>query len=264
MFLSIRRRKVLRLIANADDFGMTKGVTQGIIKSMKEGIIRDTSFLVNSPHFEETVKLAKEAGINGVGLHLTMTFGKPVSRISDVKTLVDDEGRFFRKPHLIPKSFSVTEVEKELRAQLDKFLSSGLELTHIDSHHHFHELIGDEVFDIVLSMAKEQHVPMRRADPQYMHKLDAGGVKTTDYINRDFCGSESAVTEDHLISILEDYKDKNCTLEIMCHPAVVDDELVQISSYSVNRRKEFQSLTSARVMDYIKDNGIELINFADL
>jgi len=255
----------MKLIINADDFGMTIGVTRGIIWSIKEGIVRDTSFLVNSKHFDETVELAKNAGINSVGLHLTLTFAKPLSNENEVKSLVNEEGRFYKKPYLIPENFSIAEVEKEFRAQLDKFHTSGLKLSHIDSHHGAGEVLGNEVFNLILNIAKEQNVPLRRPKcSDYVKKILETGVRTTDFIDRNFGGEIHSTTEDYLIGILEKYKCKDCTVEIMSHPAIVDDELVNISSYSTNRENELNVLTSKRIMDYISKNNIELISFNEL
>lgn len=63
----------MRLIINADDFGLTESVSKGILKGMQEGIITDTTMLTNTRHFDRSIELAKEAGIEAMGVHLNLT-----------------------------------------------------------------------------------------------------------------------------------------------------------------------------------------------
>ena len=97
----------MRLI-NGDDFGLTKGVTKGIIKGIKEGIITDTSALANSDYFIDAANLAKEEGILSMGVHLTITFLRPV--LKELKNIVDKDGFFYRKPLLIPAPYDYIEI----------------------------------------------------------------------------------------------------------------------------------------------------------
>lgn len=248
----------MRLLVNADDYGLSKGASLGIIKSMKEGIVRDTSILVNSPNFKECVAIAKENGINEMGIHLTLSFQKPVLSSSEVKTIVDEQGNFYRRITEVQKNFLISEVEKELRAQMDKFSESGLKLNHIDGHHHFY-VYNDDIYNLVIELAKEYNVPMRSCGHLFNDKLSSNGVESTDYFYGEFY--DEKVNEDTIINILEKHKDEDCTLEIMSHPAIVDDDLVKFTTYSYKRDKELSVLTSRRLLNYINENNIELISF---
>lgn len=68
----------MRLIINADDFGLTESVSKGILKGMKEGIITDTTMLTNTNHFDRSIELAKEAGVKEMGVHLNLTLLRPL------------------------------------------------------------------------------------------------------------------------------------------------------------------------------------------
>lgn len=256
----------MRLIVNADDFGITLGVSRGIIKGMKEGIITDTSALVNSKDFEESARLAMEAGITSMGVHLTITFLEPVLDKSMVNSIVDENGKFFRKPNLIPKNYEKEEVKAEFKAQIEKFLATGLKLNHLDSHHAI-SILDAEVFDIVLDLGREYNVPIRREDivardAAIKGKFLAAGAKGADFLCADF--SSLAIREEYVMSILENYKEIDSIYESAGHPGFVDDELRAITSFAEERQSDLDVFMSKKIMDYIKKNGIELISYSDL
>ena len=118
----------MKLIINGDDFGLTRGVSEGIIKCMKNGILTDTSAMTNMPFFEEAINIAKSKGINEMGIHLNMTCGKPVLPQSEVSSICDENGNFYRKPELIPSNIKLSELEKELRAQIEKFKKTNMKI----------------------------------------------------------------------------------------------------------------------------------------
>lgn len=256
----------MKLIMKADDFGSTKGVTDGIAKTIQDGIVRDTSFLTNTDHFDYAVSKAKEIGLKACGLHLTLTFGKPLSPIEEVASITQENGRFYRNPQAIPDDYKVDEIEKEFRAQLAKFKESGLELTHLDSHHHVHALLNDEVVEIVMQIAAEEGVPVRRQSEEHLDKMNRYHVKSTDYLDRRFGANNPQSSIEHLQMILDEYleKDPNASLEIMCHPGFVDDELIEISSFTYPREMEVKTLISDEMKSYIKEQNIDLISFKEI
>lgn len=269
MFVSKYQEKEcasVRLIINADDFGLTESVSKGILKGMQEGIITDTTMLTNTRHFDRSIELAKEAGIEAMGVHLNLTLLKPILESGKVQSIVDGKGNFYRKPSLIPSTFHKGEVRAELRAQIEKFLSSGLTLTHIDTHHGF-SVMHAEMFQIILELAKEYRVPMRKDDvltddPFIKSQLAESGMKTTDVLCADF--SVPIMQESVLINTIAKYKQTNATIEIPCHPGFVDDELRTISSLNDEREEDLQLLLKQEWLGYMKEQGIELISFSQL
>ncbi|MCM2989901.1 ChbG/HpnK family deacetylase [Bacillus safensis] len=256
----------MRLIVNADDFGLTESVSRGIIKGMQEGIITDTTMLTNTRHFDRSIDLAKEAGIEAMGVHLNLTLLKPLLVSGKVKSIVDNKGSFYRKPSLIPSTFHKEEVRAELRAQIEKFLSSGLTLTHIDTHHGF-SVVHAEMFQIIIELSKEYRVPMRKDDaltddPSIKYQLAESGVKTTDVLYVDF--SVPMLQESALLGTIAKYKQTNTTVEIPCHPGFVDDELRTISSLNDKREEDLQLLLRQEWFGYMKEQGVELIPFSQL
>jgi len=254
----------MKLIVNADDFALTLGVTKGIIKGMKEGIVTDTSIFANSDFFYESIKMAEENGITSMGVHLTITFFKPVLEPSKLKSLVDSNGAFFRNPGLIPKNYKKDEVRNELRAQIEKFLSTGMKLNHLDTHHGF-SVLDTGMMDVVTSLAKEYRVPMRRDDilSEDIHikeKFLSSSIVTSDNL---FI-SEANEKEDYLLSVLEEHRDSKSIVEFAGHPGFVDDELLTISSLTHERERDLELFMSNKLIHFIRENNIELISYSEL
>ncbi|QIK57073.1 ChbG/HpnK family deacetylase [Erysipelothrix sp. HDW6A] len=256
----------MKLIVKADDWGSTPGVTDGIAKAITEGVVRDTSFLANSVHFDYAVSKANEIGLNDLGLHLTLTYGKSILGHEEVPSITDKEGYFYRSPEKIPKEFSVGEVEREFRAQLKRFKESGKKLTHIDSHHHIHTLLGPEVFEVVMKIASEENVPVRRPLSDMIEITKRYNIRLTDKLDLNFGGgkNEKKSTISHFLGILEKYINTDEIVEVMCHPGIVDQNLREISSFTTLREIELNTLTSHEVLEYVKRHNIELVNFSSV
>ncbi|WP_341357021.1 chitin disaccharide deacetylase [Rossellomorea sp. y25] len=221
------------VIVNADDFGLCRGVNYGIVDSHRFGIVNSTTMLVNMPGTLHALELAKVFPELKVGIHLTLTCGRPVS--AGVPSLQDERG-FFRYTSRIfeEKEINVDEVEMEWEAQVDKFLSFGLPLSHIDSHHHVHSF--RPLIPVVKRLSERFGVPVRNVFGDKGGEMDV----LTDRFSMDFYGD--GVSVEGLKRIL-DSRDGGETLEIMCHPAYVDSYLKMNSSYCEQRLRELDVLT---------------------
>lgn len=254
----------MRLIINGDDFGLTEGVTKGIIKGIKEGIITDTSALVNSDYFIDASILAKEEGILSMGVHLTITFLKPV--LKGLKNIVDKDGYFYRKPLLIPAPYDYIEIEDELRAQIEKFLSTELKLNHLDTHHIF-SIMDEKIFEIVVKLAKEYNVPIRRDfslsnnEEQLFDIARKNIINTTDIL---LFQSGKVVTKEYIVKNVNKYKEEEIDVEILAHPGYVDENLKKLSSLTYNREKELEVYLDSEIKQYIKKSNVKLISYCDL
>ncbi|MGM0865252.1 MAG: chitin disaccharide deacetylase [Bacillota bacterium] len=225
------------VIVNADDFGLCRGVNYGIVDSHRFGIVNSTTMLVNMPGTGHAVELARLYPELQVGIHLTLTCGRPVS--GGVPSLLGERG-FFRYTSRIfeEKEIDVDEVELEWEAQVDKFLSFGLPLSHIDSHHHVHSF--RPLIPLVKRLSERYGVPVRNVFP-----ASEGMNVLTDRFSMAFYGE--GVSVGGLKSILEDRREGE-TLEIMCHPAYVDSFLKGNSSYREQRLRELDVLTAAKYL----------------
>src|SRR5699024_11986375 len=99
---------MLKLIINADDFGYSRAVNYGIIDAHKKGVLTSTTLMTNMPGAEHAYKLGKEYNHLGIGVHLTLTCGKPL--LDNHQTLVDADGNF-KKLHHYQGKFHVDQDE---------------------------------------------------------------------------------------------------------------------------------------------------------
>ncbi len=238
-----------KLIVNADDFGYSEGVNHGIISAHKNGIVTSCTVMANMPGFEHGMDLIKENPTLRCGVHMTLTCYKPL--LKDHKTIVDENGDFFRRPsEEVLKNIDLEEVYREFKAQIEK-VRERVEITHLDSHHHVH---GQEYLRPVIErIASEYKLPMRQSS-----ELSIDGVRYAKCLGNFYMDNvKEEYFEEHLAELNE-----NEVTDLMCHPAFVDEFLLGASSYNVQRAKEHKILTSQKVKKFLEDNGFELVNYS--
>lgn len=249
-----------RLIVNGDDFGMCEGVTLGIIKAHKEGILRSTTMMVGMPFAPMAAQMAKEYPNLGVGIHFTLTAGKPVSDPKDIPTLVEEDGTFHSQYWHIDNMkakqdhLNYDEVYKELRAQLELFIKLNGHLPdHIDSHHGASSY--PRVHEEAKKLIKEFNLPARCT-----HDYVYSDYERPEFLNY-FYGDNVSI--DYFLDDIDHLLEKDLC-EMMSHPAFVDKYLYTHSSYHIQRAKELDILCDKRLLDWVKDHHVELINYKDL
>jgi len=131
------------LILNADDFGMTPGINEGIIRAHREGILTSATLMATGVAFDDAAAKAKATPTLGVGCHLVLTGGIAVTPRGKIPSLADESGRLpasllalFAK--LGSGAIRTVEIEMELRAQIEKVRNAGIDPTHVDTHKHTH------------------------------------------------------------------------------------------------------------------------------
>lgn len=152
------------LIINADDFGLTDGVTQAIIDCHRAGSVTSTTMMVSMPGTSLAAKLAQENPSLGVGLHFNITLGMPAALPSEISSLVSPQSGQFRSRRSQERAIlrglvQSGDVRTELEAQLQRLRELGVNPTHIDSHQHMHVLPA--VFDAVAAVAIQYDLPVR-------------------------------------------------------------------------------------------------------
>ena len=152
------------IIANADDFGANSSVNKAISFCFKKGYINSASLLTNMPGFEEAVLMAKQnLFIVNLGVHINFAEGKPLTDVD--KRLLTKQGdwnldsigksvKFFQKSQL-------SNLAKEIHAQINKALDRNLDVTHLDSHYHLHTLPGLQ--KLFIEVAKQFNLKLRLA-----------------------------------------------------------------------------------------------------
>ncbi|MBC1500925.1 chitin disaccharide deacetylase [Listeria weihenstephanensis] len=241
----------MKVIFNADDFGLSKGVVYGILDAYKNGVVRSTTMLANSPAFDLGAEVAKENPGLDIGAHLTLTFGSPI--LKDVPSVTAPSGKFLAQDVLRASAdkLDFDEVEREFTAQIEKIMAAGITISHFDTHH----LIEPLVLPVMQKLAKKYNVGLRRS----VHDADYTGIPTTDRFSDQFYGA--GITAEVVKQEIKKYENDTKTMEFMCHPAFIDETLLSLSSYTEYRIKELTFLTSQEVLDALESVGAEAVSF---
>ena len=251
-------KKQKRLIVNADDLGRTAGINQGVFEAHRRGVVTSATMMVNYPAAMDVPALSAASPGMSIGLHVALTGGVTALPAERVRTLVNSEGLLPPKPDGLGNA-AAGEVLAEARAQLDRFRRiMKRDPTHFDSHHHSHREVP-AVLEALVALGRETGLPVRAASPAVGERLRRERVPTTDRFVEEFF--DETVTVEALLKIISEV---DGTTELMCHPAVVDEELRSTSSYAEPRTRELAVLTDARVREAIEREGVELIHFGQL
>ncbi len=277
------------LIVNADDLGHAPGINRGIVKAHLDGIVTTSTVLTNYPDAPQGVELAlAQAPRLELGVHFNLTEGRPVSDPAAVPSLVDEDGRFCgpERMGVAAQTWQADDLERELRAQVDRFVAlAGQPPHHLDSHHgapQWHPV----ALRILLDIAGEYRVPMRRvpvaATPeetarQWMYSSapreaalawaealqdlveNHPAYKTTAHFTEGFYDRTATLSD--LLLILTNLP-KDGVTELMCHPGYAEGPV--LSSYWEPREREVGLLTHPATREVIAAEGIRLIGFDDL
>jgi hopanoid biosynthesis associated protein HpnK len=288
-----------KLIVNADDFGLTEGVNRAVIEGHIHGIITSTSLLANGASFDSAAAMGKSHAKLGVGVHLNLTEGPSIVEPREIPSLVDSQGLFAtgalrQAKRILTGRVNLSEVEQELRSQIEKVSASGVRVTHLDGHQHVHLL--PPIFDIVIKLAQEFGIRaircalersvealrlMGRNGPsspamfkQFLtgralavlsssvrQKLHQAGLKCPDrFYGLTQTGFLDVTTVKRILHHLP-----QGTSELMCHPGYVDADLASTPTRLLGQRQEeLRALTTPAIKRLITEQGIQLINYRSL
>ena len=247
------------LVVNADDFGLTPGVSRGILAAHRRGIVTSTTAMVNLAADPDLDAEAAGRPALGLGLHLNLTWGMPVSLPAAVPSLVDAEGRLSRDPGAVAARARPDDVRREVAAQIEAFSRRfGRAPTHLDSHHHVHR--EPEVAEVVVAAALGAGLPVRSPGAGVRAAAERHGVRTPDH----FVGGDSPApfwTAARLVATLAALAAG--VTELMCHPGHYDAALAW-SRYGPEREAELAALCDPEVRATIERLDIRLVHFGTL
>ncbi|NIR27874.1 MAG: ChbG/HpnK family deacetylase [Gammaproteobacteria bacterium] len=253
-----------RLLIIADDFGLTPGVTVGIVAAMREGLVSGASAMVCVPGAEDNLRQWSGAAAGCLGLHLQLSGGRPACDPARVATLVDREGRFPRKGHgLGSLALPADQIEREWRAQAARLRALGIEPSHMDTHHHVHR--HGSVFPVFRRLAAEWGLPARAIGPAMARSLQACGVPSAEHCAIEFYGEP--ITVERLVAVVEAgfaAVGGAGTLELMVHPGCADAALRARSAYVEERERERALLCSDRLAAALDAAGVSIIAPSEL
>ncbi|MDM9383704.1 hopanoid biosynthesis-associated protein HpnK [Chlorogloeopsis sp. ULAP01] len=265
-------------IINGDDFGFSSSVNQAIIKAHAEGVLTSTSLMVTADAAHEAVALARTHPNLAVGLHLVLVCGKSALPPQQIPHLVDKEGNFFNDSLLAGLRYQFVrkareELRQEIRAQLEKFRSTGLPLSHVDGHLHMH--MHPVVLGILTDLAAEFNIKAIRLPFEELglnlkhsrskmltklvwsvvfgrlrhygeHLLESQGISFTQKVYGLL--QTGNITEKYLLELIPQIRAE--LVEIYCHPELSGAGEVELAA-----------LLSSGVREVLASHGFELTNY---
>ena len=285
-----------QLILNADDFGMTRGVNEGIIRAHRDGILTSTTLMANGPEFEDAVAGAKLNPELGVGCHLVLVGGTAVAPKEKISSLADENGNLPESLGLFVARLTAglirsKAIEREMRAQIEKIRAAGIEPTHLDTHKHTHA--HPKVMESLARVGKEMGImrvrkPMENLrdswqstrDTNSSHALEliaAAAARTVtpwfqaivrnyglltpnNFLGLAMTGSLGPAALRRMIDTLPDG-----STEIMLHPGICDDDLAKSGSrLQMHRDTEMSALLDPAVKSAVVERDIRLITYREL
>jgi len=285
-----------RLIINADDLGLTHGVSSAIERCHRQGVVTSSTLMANSQAYDAAVAMAARNPELGVGCHVVLIDGVPLLPVASVPSLVRPDGRFrdgFLEFARTARGgrLNASEVYAEAAAQISRLRQSGIGVTHVDTHKHVHMFAA--VLRPLLEAARDCGVravrnPFPAARPlayahllrrprlwtrytevkmlaplkaTFTHETERTGVLTTDGT---FGVVSTGALDLSLFAAIVGCIPEG-TWEFVCHPGYNDPELDGVRTrLRSSRVKEMEVLTSPEARRLLQQRGIELISYRDL
>ena len=237
-----------KILVNADDFGISKGVNEAVIEMHKEGNLDSASVMVTGKYFGDAIEKAKANKSLKVGLHFNLTTGKSVLHPISLPLLVNENGIFkngFVKLlilSILHKKQFLSEVEAEMKAQIEFLKAFGVKPKHIDGHRHVHYIFG--IFNIAAKLAEENKIERIRVINESLFGSLKLGIPPISGVIKWFVlrmlglfNGSRKITAPYFFSIIYSCKIKNSLfkklkipskykeVEVMIHPSILRFEM---------------------------------------
>lgn len=263
-----------RLLVQADDNALSRGVSLGILQAINHGIVRNTGLFTNQPAVAEAAATLRPMPSICVGLDVNLVTGPPLTPPANIPDLVTAEGAFrssgtvmaagtvVRKEGWIvvfeDDPFPKDQVLRETHAQIERF-------THLmgrrPDYLHFHSLATPNVHDVVVDLADGLRIPTSETlmnDPQVTTIMPPW--YTRPFSLQDQADAHPAPQLLELLAGIDDDR----TGFLIVHPGYVDAETLDLSTFSLIRARDLQLVCSAEVIDYLAGHNIELVTYRDV
>lgn len=263
----------MKLLFQADDFGLTESTACGILKGIREGVIRNTGLFVNMPSSEHAAEMIKDVTGICLGIDFNLVAGKPVSDPTLVPSLVNARGDFIPSGERMKTMkgmngnvvadfdidpYPYDETVLEIENQLKKFIEL---VGRKPGYLHGHSLITGNITKAINAMSEKYGIPVSFN----VWKEKELYCLPCDWTPKPFPIEEQlkANVEENLMRVLPQALDHELNAFI-CHAGFVEEDLFKVSSYTIIRIKDLAAATSSDVKKFIEDHGIELITYDDL
>jgi len=271
------------LIVNADDYGLTEGVSQAILDAHRHGVVTSTSVLALSPAFATTVSWLADAPALGRGAHLAAVGeDPPLLSAREVPTLVDRRGRLWSSwrvflPRAAAGRIDPDDLRREFAAQFEAIAAAGVAVDHLDTHQNLH--LWPSVADVVLDLGEAQGVKVIRVTRSgqqgpvglTVRRLAGRLERQLDRRGWAYASASTGLDEaGHLdvpamvVALGRLAATGSTTAELATHPGCPGDPARDRYRWNYQWDDEYVALRSATVRAAIDEFGFRLGTFADL
>ncbi len=264
-----------KLLVQSDDYGMTYGVTDGTIRAIKDGIIKNTGLFVNMKSSEYAAKRIQEVDVC-LGIDINLAAGRPVSDPALIPHLLDADKKFKSSRQILKENklistekylyhiendpYHYEEVLIETENQVKRFIElTGKKPEYINSH----SVITPNTEKAALEIAKKYGISKRSSD-LYFNKDYKDLAYFGDYEPKSDKEQMELDIKQMLLGYILPSIQENETAFLICHCGYIDKDLYEETSLTTQRISDVACAVDEDIARYIKENQIQLITYRDL
>lgn len=262
-----------QLLCQADDYGITDAVSAGIRKGIEHGLVRNTGLFTNMP---SSAQAARDIPAQAcLGQDINFVTGRPLSSPSLIPALVGPDGRFRTSGMVMAAStvtggsnvlelefaedpYPIDELRTEARAQFQRFVEL---VGHKPAYLHPHSLVTPNSAQAIRELAEDEGVPFT---PDVARRIGMGFL-SSDWNVKPFPLLDQLATdvEEGVLGSIHEVEQNDRTW-LVAHPGFVDDELFDLTTYTMIRAKDLRMFCSPRLREWVEEHDVELITWHDL
>ena len=277
----------LKLIVNADDFGLSEAANEGIVQAHRQGMVTATSIMANGSAFAHAVDLARATPTLDLGVHLTLVGEKPILDPQTIPSIVGNGGRLLDSSRSFARRYLAgridrADVQRELTAQMEKVQQQQLPITHLDGHQHLH--LFAQVFEVTVELARKHQIDWIRIPNEalkgYMFGAPTGWPRILELLAvKHFCQRAARqwprraadfvgfyyggrLNRRNLATVLHRLPAAG-VCELMCHPSL-DDPNSPYARWGYAWADEVDALTDPQARRYLQQRSVELTSYRQL
>ena len=256
-----------KVLLRLDDNGMNHAVTKAIEQVAATGISFSTSVMFACPWYQEAVAILKKYPNISIGVHLTLNsewkyyrWG-PILGRSAVPSLVDSNGYFHPSTRTFLQSgYNLDEVEKELSAQIERALQSGLQIDYVD-YHMGTATSTPELRTIVEKLAKKYKLGISRYFGEHYQTMFDIPVEQK---KNDFLKSMQELVADKITLFVMHVAEATPEMNALVDMNNTDQHSETKPLVAMHRNAELQTLLSEEFQQLIREEKIKLVTYRDL
>jgi predicted glycoside hydrolase/deacetylase ChbG (UPF0249 family) len=274
------------LVVNADDYGLTEGVSRGILEAVEAGVVTSTSIIALGPGFSASARWLADIPSVGVGAHLAAVGeDPPLLSAAEIPTLVDGHGKLWLSwrqflPRAAMGRIDPDDLRREFTAQMEAITGSGLVVDHLDTHQNLHlwpsvrdvvmdvgDAAGVRVVRVTRSTARGPvGIVVRRLARDLERRADAAGWRyPTASTGLDEAGGlDTSSMVAAMGSLKAQLPGGVGSAELATHPGRLTDAERAHYRWDYAWEQELEALCSPQVRAAVDELGFQLGTFADL